>query len=352
MANETEYITILNYNYISQQFTKYVGVFLYILCLFGTIMNILTFMQRTYNSRGCSLYLLFASICDFIHLNFGSLSNILQYGFHYDWTINSMNYCKIKSYVTYVFTIISASLTIVASIDRYVLSSRKTRRWKINRQSFAIRCILFIIIFWFIISIPIAFCFTRINHSSHNEQLICSNQSRYIPCLLIQIFYICIFNGFIPPIVMMYFGFLTCINARHLRQRCLSNSFRIERINHQLTSMLILQTIKSSFASLPFSIFNCYLLITLNIQKSPLYQAKENLIHQIVYLLFWSNYTSFFIYFYSSEIFRYQFLTPIKKLICCIYNDKQRHFNQQTELKHLTTTANIFDGKYKLKEIF
>ncbi len=247
MTNETEYITILKYNYISQQFTKYVGVFLYILCLFGTIMNILTFMQRTYNSRGCSLYLLFASICDFIHLNFGSLSNILQYGFHYDWTINSINYCKIKSYVTYVFTIISASFTIIACIDRYILSSRKTKRWQFSRQFIAIRCILFIIIFWFIVSIPIAFCFTHINHSSHNEQFICSNQSQYMSCFLIQIFYICFFNGFIPPISMMYFGLLTCINARHLRQRYLSNSFTIEHINYQLTSMLILQSIKSSF---------------------------------------------------------------------------------------------------------
>ena len=50
--------------------------------------------------------------------------------------------------------------------------------------------------------------------------------------------------------------------------------------------MLILQSIKSSFASLPYSLFNCYLLITLNIQKSLLYQAKENLINQIVIYFF------------------------------------------------------------------
>jgi hypothetical protein len=165
-------------------------------------------------------------------------------------------------------------------------------------------------------------------------------------CLLIQIFYTCIFNGFFPPIGMMFFGFLTSINVRHLRQRCLTNSSRIQRINYQLTSMLVLQSIKSSFASLPFSIFNCYLLLTLNIQKSPLYQSKENLINQIFYLLFWSNYTSFFVYLYSSEIFRRQCLIAIKKLVCCINNNKRRHSNQQTELKRLTTT-NIFDEKYK-----
>lgn len=347
MINQTEYLTTIKYNYISQQFTKYAGVLLYILCLFGTIMNILTFIQRKYNSRACSLYLLFASICDFIHLNFGSLSNILQYGFHYDWTINSINYCKIKSYVTYIFTIISATFIILASIDRYVLSSRNTGRWKFSSQSIALRCTLFICLFWFIFSIPIIFCFNRINHFSHNEQLICSIQSRYTPCFLVQIFYICIFNGFIPPIGMIYFVFLTYSNARQLRRRCSSNSIHMQRINYQLTAMLVLQSIKSSFASLPFSIFNCYLLITMNIEKSSLYQARENLIHQIVYLLFWSNYTSFFLYFYSSDIFRYQFFTIIKKLICCSHQQQRRYLHQQIELKHSTTTANSLYEKYK-----
>jgi hypothetical protein len=334
MTNATEDPILLKYNHISHQFTKYVGVNLYIVCLFGSIMNILTFMQRTYNSRACSLYLLIASICDFIHLNFGPLSNILQYGFHYDWTITSIIYCKLKTYIVFVFTIISATLTTIASIDRYVLSSRKTTRWRFSTPSIALRCILFTILFWFIFAIPIALCYTRFNHSSHNEQLVCSNLPRHIPCLLIQILYTCILNGFLPPLAMIYFGFLTCNNARHLRQRSLSDSGRIRQINYQLTLMLILQTIKSSFASLPFSLFNCYLLITINIQKSPTFQAKENLVNQIVYLLYWSNYTSFFVYFYASDIFRYQCKKAIKKLARCFYNDKQRRYYHRTQLKH------------------
>jgi hypothetical protein len=347
MTNETEYKILLQYNHISHQFTKYMGVILYILCLFGTVMNILTFMQRKYNSRVCTLYLLIASICDFIHLNFGPLSNILQYGFHYDSTMNSIIYCKSKSYLVYIFTVMSASFTTLASIDRYVLSSRKITRWKFSTRSIAIRCILFITLFWLIVAIPIVFCYTRFNHYSHNEQLICSNPSRCIPCLLIQIFYTCIFNGFLPPLAMIYFGCITCLNARQLHQRSKTNSARTQQINHQLTLMLVLQSIKSSFASLPFAIFNCYLLITLNIQKSALFQAKENLVNQIVYLLFWSNYTSFFVYMSSSDIFRNQCLKAIKRLVCY----KPRRYYDHVELKHLTTATNIFEEKYKSKQI-
>lgn len=318
MLNTNDDSIVSKYNFISEKLTKYVGVCLYILCLFGTTMNILTFMRRTYKSRACSLYLLFASICDFIHLNFGSLSNILQYGFHYDWTITSVAYCQIKNYFVYVFTIISATFTIFASIDRYISSSRKVHCWIFSKQSIAIRCIIISILFWFIISIPIIFCSIRIHHSSRNEQMVCSINSKRMSCFFIQIVYSCILNGFIPPISMLVFGLLTCINYRELRRRCPSDSSRVKQINYQLTSMLVLQSIKSSFTSLPYSIFNTYALLTIELDRSPMYQAKENLIHQIVYLLFWSNYTSFFVYLYSSDIFRKHWLTHLKRIVCCL----------------------------------
>ena len=317
MTNGTEPMVTLPYAHLSQQFTKYAGVCLYSICLFGTFLNILTFTRHTYHKRACSLYLLVASICDFIHLNLGPLSNILQYGFQYDWTITSLIYCKAKSYFVFVFTVMSATLTAIASIDRYFLSSKKTQRWRFNTRVIAVRCIVFAVCFWSVASVPIAFCYTRFSHSSDNEELTCTNPCRSKFCFWIQIVCTCIFNGYLPPLVMIYFGVLTCSNTRHLNRRVLGRSPRIRQINCQMTSMLVLQSLKSSFTSLPFTVFNCYFLITLNSPKSLLYQAKENLAHQIVYLLFWSNYTSFFVYVYSSDIFRKQCLRAIKRIICC-----------------------------------
>jgi hypothetical protein len=341
MSNGTEYALMIQYSFISQQLTKYVGVFLYLLCLFGTAMNMLTFMRQTYHSRPCSLYLSAASLSDFIHLNLGPLSNILQFGFQYDWTINFIVFCKIKSYLAFVFGVMSATFTAIASIDRYVLSSKNPTRWKYSTRPVAIRCIQLTVLFWFIVSIPLVFCYTRFNHSSNNEQLICSNPSRNIICLLIQIVYVCFFNGFLPPLVMVLFGILTCSNVHHLRRRSLVKSTQIQKINYQLTSMLILQIVKSSFTSLPFSLFNCYLLITRNIRKSFLYQAKENLVHQIVYLLFWSNYTSFFVYIYSSDIFRKQWSKAIKRIVYYLCGQRRHGRYYQTELKPLTPMSNV-----------
>ena len=115
----------------------------------------------------------------------------------------------------------------------------------------------------------------------------------------------------------MLFGILIHKNVHGIYLRSQLKSVRIRKINEQLTKMLIFQSIKSTLTSIPYSIFNCYLLITLNKQKSLIEQTKENLINQIFYLLFCSNYTSFFVYIYSSMIFRNQWIKMMKKFFCC-----------------------------------
>jgi hypothetical protein len=330
MFNDTEYTLIIRYNRISQQLTKYAGLSLYILCLFGTMMNMLTFIRRTYHSRSCSLYISAASIFDFVQLNLGPLTNILQYGFHYDWTIYSIVFCKIKSYVSFASSVMSATLITTASIDRYLLSSRDVNRWKYCTRSIAFRWIKCVILFWIIVSIPILFCYTCFNHSSHNDQMICSNSLQNLVCLIIQIVYNCFLNGCCPPLLMMLFGFLALTNIYRVRQQSRVRSARLEQINYQLTNMLILQTLKSSFTSFPLSIYNFYLLLTRNMSKTLLYQAQENLIYQVVYLLFWSNYTSFFIYMCSSDIFRMQWKRAIRRVFCC-----QWRINQHQRIRRL-----------------
>lgn len=327
MSNATDDSLIDQYNTLSRLWTKYVGLLLYVICLFGTVMNVVTFLQRTLNRRTCSLYLLVASVCDFMHLNLGPLSNILQYAFYYDWTINSLTFCKAKSYFVFMLLIISGTLTTLASADRYMLSSEKSSRWNYSRRSVGIRFIQWTIISWIIISTPILFCSQRYHHVSRNEQLICSNPARHMGCYLVQWIYICILNGFLPPLVMLIFGRLTHLNVRDLHRRVQRKSVRIERINRQLTSMLIVQAIKSTIASIPFSLFHCYWLLTLDRQKTFLSQARENLIHQLVYLLYWSNYTSFFVYLYSSETFRHHWIKAMKQVLFCFVNRREHYFH-------------------------
>ena len=320
MSHKSDYLAVQKYNVISEQLTKYVGLSLYFICLFGSIMNMLTFLQQAYHSHACSFYLLVASACDFVHLTLDPLSNILQYGFHYDWTINSLAFCRVKSYFAFVFIITSGTLTTFASASQYFLSSEKSARWYYARRHIGIRCTKIVFIFWFsfLVSIPVIFC---------------SNPARHITCYAVRLIHVCLLNGFLPPLIMMIFGFLTHHNVRQLHQRSRKKSFRIRRINQQLASMLILQSIKSTSASIPFSIFNSYWLKTMHDEKSLVLQARENLMRQIVYLLFWSNYTSFFVYLCLSDIFRDQWIKAMAKLTCCCYGRRQERYSARLSQK-------------------
>jgi hypothetical protein len=327
MRNQSdELLKIEEYNFLSKQLTKYVGMLLYMICLSCNIMNMLTFFQQIYHSRACSLYLFIASACDFLYLNLDPLFNILQYGFNYNGTINSLIYCKIKSYVTYVLMITSGTLTILASVSQYLLSSENNARWYYTRRHIGIRCIKITFAFWLIVSIPIIFCSKHVSRSFENQRLLCSNPAGDIYCFSVRLIYTCLFNGFLPPLMMMIFGFLTQNNVQHLYRRSNKQSNRSRKINQQLAAMLILQSIKSIFVSMPFAIFNCYWLKTINEKKTFLFQARENLLHQILYLFCWNNYTSFFVYIYSSDIFRNQWIKAMKKVLCCPSGKRQRPY--------------------------
>jgi len=336
MSNETDYMITLQYNFISQEITKYAGIILYFLCLFGTVINILTFMNQTYNSRSCSLYLLIASYFDLIHLFMSPLSNMLLYGFQCNWTVSySVIFCKIQSYVDFVSSVTPGTLTTITSIDRYILSRREYSQWKYCTRSSATNITKLIILFWLIASIPISLCYDRLKHASHNEQLICSNSFHIPICLVTHVLYVCIFNGFFHPIVTLIFGILTSVNIHKLRQRSNQRNGGTRQVNEQLTAMIALQSIKSSFASFPISLFNCYLLTVRHKQKSFLYEAKENLVHQIFYLLFWSNYTSFAIYMYSSDIFRKQWFKVMRSLFYYPCRGKEKRLSYCPEANPL-----------------
>jgi hypothetical protein len=337
MTNKTEYDTLLKYNFISEQLTKFFGISQYALCVFGTLMNILTFAQQNYTRRPCSLYLLGASIFDLIYLNLSSLSNILQYGFRYHWT-TSLLYCKSQNYLVFVSAMISATLTTLAAINRFLLSSRNINRWKYSTRPFVLRSIPFVVIFWLLVSIPVNICATRFGHVSNNEEMICSNHCRDAFCLSIHVIYTCLINGLIPPLLILIFGLLTRRNVRDSHQRATSN--RAHHTNRQLTSMIIFQSLKSSVSSFPLAIFNFYLILTMNLNKSAVHHAKENLINQVFYLLFWGNYTSFFIYLYSSDIFRNQWIKTIKKLGCC-FHERRYYYSQTQSRKSRTTKASL-----------
>lgn len=306
------------YHFLTQKFIRYVGFSVYGLCVFTTIMNICTFLRKKYIRRTCSLYLLIASFCDFLHIHTGLLLYILQYGFQYNRFNISTGQHKIMTYLVYVPMIISATLTILTYVNQFLLSSRIVSRWNFGSFPVAIRNIILTIIFWFIASIPVSLCVNIHYHVFNSERFTCSNTCQTLLCRWIYGLYTCLFNGILIPMIMIIVGLLTYKNIRHLQRRLNFRSTFTQRINEQLIRMLILQSFKSLVTSVPYTIYNIYLIITINRKKSVEHQGMEIFIGEIVHLVFWSNYTSFIIYICSSNIFRQQWIRTMKEVFCCI----------------------------------
>lgn len=299
--------------------TRYVGCSMYGICVFATIMNICTFLQHKYIRHTCSLYLLIASFCDFLHLNIAFLNNILYYGFHYNQFHDILTHgYKIANYFVYVLMMISATLTILSCASQWALSSRNASRWNFALRSIAIRNIILTIIFWFTTSIPINLCANIHYHVFNNQRFICSNVCQTLICRWIYGIYACLFNGILPPMIMMIVGLLTWKNIRNIQRRSKFRVIYARRINEQLTRMLVLQSFKSLVTSVPYTIYNLFLIITINRGKSIEYQITEDFIGELIRLFFLSNYTSFIIYICSSHIFRQQWIRTIKKIFCCL----------------------------------
>ncbi|CAF1066198.1 unnamed protein product [Didymodactylos carnosus] len=294
------------------------------------------------------MYLLAASVSDFIHMNCGPLSNLIEVGFNY--SIETLLFCKLKTYVNYVIIAIAATFVTLASMDRYILSTKDVDVWIYSTRKMAKRIITITIIFWSILSIPVLNCSTKYN-STIIQGLTCSWKYHFA-CIVTEIFYKCIINGLLPLLLMVTFGLLTCRNVRNIRQRSITKSNGLQQLNEQLTTMFLLQTFKSGFSTLPYVIWNCYLIATANLQKSLIRHARERLANQIVCLLFWSELNTNENVLKFQEIFEQNLiLSHLKYTINKIHEYKKQYieFTHTTILRSTYTNYidELFENEYQ-----
>ena len=97
----------------------------------GCIWNYITLTDKQLRRNPCTIYFLCSSIVDFLILNFNLLSRSFHDGFLIDPTQSkSLFYCKFRNYFVISLLILSTSFIIIASIDRWALSSLNVHRRK------------------------------------------------------------------------------------------------------------------------------------------------------------------------------------------------------------------------------
>ncbi|CAF1223291.1 unnamed protein product [Adineta steineri] len=277
--------------------SKIFPMILLIIGTFGHVCNLLIFSKRTQRTNPTSVCFLANTIVNLISLYFGMLPRYLTDIVNIDLINTNVTVCKLRSFFQYLSLSLSNWFLLLATIDRYIISSNDHTRRRLSNlkrawYSIGFLTILFILLYCHILilyNIQSSFCYPR-----------------YGPYRLFNDIQIFIQYSLLPPILMTLFGLLTIRNI-HLTRRHSNNqgNIRVRQRDIQLSKMLLLQVIITVICSLPLIISNLEVTTTLTIMKSPLRLAIENFLSQIARHLAYLNCSiSFYLYTLTGSKFR------------------------------------------------
>ena len=180
--------------------------------IFGTIGNsllICILVQRTHRRNSCSLYLLSATIVNFVLIQCILPAGIYS-GNHVDPQNISLIWCKIRSYFFNALLMLYRWYKMAACVDRAAMCNRRAWIRSFSTARTAYRVIVVITIVWLLIPIHLAVYF---------ENFIgrCIPQ----PGLYAKLFsaYSIVISGWSPPIVMAIFGVISYQNLKQVNRK-------------------------------------------------------------------------------------------------------------------------------------
>jgi hypothetical protein len=298
---------------VTVQFNRYVPIPLLILGMVGNVLNLFVLKRPLLRSNPCSVCFMAASSANILALFDGLLPRILL-SFDKDPADTSDFFCKTKYYLIYSSCALSSWFIVLATIDRYLSSSRDPRKrgWSSLKQT---RWrILGLSIFAAIFFVDKPVCFVA---NIPNEILKCNAMRG--ACRIYHDFSYIVVYSLMPCILLAVFGALTIGNIRKSRngiapqtpaqhtaysQALVKNTTSRDR---QLISMLLVQVMFLVLFSFPISIVRIYLTLTASISKTPLRLTQEGFAIQLVIMLTYIPIIdTFYIYVLWGQIFRKQ----------------------------------------------
>jgi hypothetical protein len=269
------------------QFNRYSPMPVFILGFIGNIFNIIIFTRRSLFKNSCTVYLLLGTCMNMNVLFFGLLIRSLMNGFNIDVIGNSLVLCRLRYMILHPSYTLSSWFLVLASIDRFCITSQNVRLRKFSSLSIARRTSV-------VASCVCLVMYIHVLGLFEIEQLK-SGPYCYAKVGFYRVFYDFLFStsfSFLPPILMILIGLASVHNIRLARIRIVITRTTVSQLNkkdNQLILMLLVQLIPTILCTLPNTIQKLYLTFTVNDIKSPFRSAIENLMSQITRQLLYIN---------------------------------------------------------------
>ncbi|CAF1437990.1 unnamed protein product [Adineta steineri] len=323
-------VTILPF--VQQVITRYGITIYFALGVIGNICNFMMFMRPSYRRMPGSIYFRSLSIFSTIYLFwvFVPLFNTLD---HADAQLQSLLYCKIKSYGSHVFGQCIRSVVVFACADRFFLTRTNVRIRSLSSSKIAMKLVFIICPVWLLIAIHMPIL-TEIKGS------VCGTFGLYKTIYSVYQF---ISVVILPLTLMSIFSILT---VRSLRQRNANQTHARQR-DRDFMRMVMAEIIAHISTSIIYSGGLIYSALTTYVGQS---SAQEVEIE--AFILFLTQFSvhltsvvSFYMFLITSKPFRNEFIKMIMKYW-------QQYITRQVSifpLTQITTQATINVGAVQTK---
>ena len=305
--------TINTLNYIRTQTRLYGNIVVFVTGCIGNTLNIFIFATRLKESV-CSRYLLVGDVSNTVCLFITILPNIIGVIYGKKGTESSLVWCKIYNYLLDLCYLTSTWTLCLASVDRYLCSSRRAshRKWS-----------AFKVANWsIVVAIAVSMCLAipdLLHWYIDSDVRACISSETYRRYLTYFLFSLMMTVA--PLFVLVIFGYKTyhSLRATLYPVEVVTRNARRQRTDNQLARMLLVQIIVFLFQSVTLFIYFVYQQITANWVKTTLEQTIQNLAQSIIYLINYSFLsTSFYVYYLQSSRYRaivHQILTIKKRQV-------------------------------------
>ena len=319
---------IISLIHIYKQVFRYFPIFLLFFGTIGNLMSCSVFLQRTLRKNPCAIYFLAASIANIIYL--ATLTSLMLDA--WDETLNLMGtisgMCKFTMLIIMISRTLSLWFIVLATIDRYLISSPDQNQRQMNNLKGCYRSIIIVSAFALALWAEAIYCFDA---NLINTPIKCYTISN--ACRLYNDITLALMSIIIPSMVMLVFGGLTIRNIHQSRQRMhpsmsvtVAVPTRSRKTEQNFTRMLLTQVFLIIVLNLPQAIFTFYLTMIFEQPKTLMQNVVNGFIFNILLLFpFISCCISFLLYTLSGKIFRQALVRVTKRMINFFLTCHRRH---------------------------
>jgi hypothetical protein len=337
LNSSSNYTTQCTFNVSS--FLQYAGTFVVIFGFIGNFLSILVFSRKALRTRSCSIYFLALSMSDVNVLIGYTIENLLYHGYSIQLLSNTFM-CKTIIFLIYASTDISNYLLTLAAIDRCVLISNSSIRYRFCRLTTAKLMITIVVILFSLINSHFLFGF----HIDQNGSCLPTSLN-YIDFYVNHYdSYIDIIKTVLIPFIVIFICNIFIIFKYKRRKNSLTSkstgrrkSRRRREKDRQLTWFLFSSSILFIILSLPSEI-NDFARTHLSPNFQINYACQLWASTSLFILIHQTNHAShFYVYTLTGPIFRKEF----QKLICFC----QKYSIENIKRPSLITHDNLDDRR-------